>query len=95
MRTFPIVYTKGMRSYSTITAGANPCVFINMENFRIFVRGHNLFDIFYGKYSKEEEERILRRYIDIAPRENFEDIFEAIDKFVYFENRKKEDSDEE
>ena len=46
-------------------------------------------------FFKEEEERILRKYIDIALRENFADIFEAIDRFVYFENRKKEDSNEE
>ena len=61
----------------------------NMENFRIFVRGHNLFDIFYGKYHGEDETRILRRYINAAPRECFKDILDAIDKFVYFENRKK------
>ncbi len=62
----------------------------NMESFRIFVRGHNLYDIFYGRYHGEEETEILRRYIDAAPRECFRDILDAIDKFVYFENRKKE-----
>ena len=68
----------------------------NMENIRIFVRGHNLFDIFYGRYSKKEEEEILIRYIEEAPRECFADILNAIDRFVYFENRKKnEDADEE
>jgi hypothetical protein len=59
----------------------------NLENFRIFVRGHNLFDIFYGRYRKEETE-ILRQYIAEAPRETFQDILDAIDHFVYFENRK-------
>lgn len=60
----------------------------NMELIKTYVRGHNLFDIFYGKYRKDEEQ-ILKRYIDIAPREDFEDILSAIDKFFYFENRKK------
>ena len=53
------------------------------------MRGHNLFDIFYGPYKKQEGE-ILRRYIDLAPREDFKDILDATDRFVYFENRKME-----
>lgn len=60
----------------------------NMEAIKIYVRGHNLFDIFYGRYRNNEEE-ILKRYIDEAPRDNFKDILDAIDSFVYFENRKK------
>lgn len=67
----------------------------NMENFRIYVRGHNLFDIFYGRYSKSEEEEILMKYIDTAPRECFADILDAIDKFVFFENRKKTEGNDE
>lgn len=67
----------------------------NMENIRIFVRGHNLFDIFYGKYRNDAETEILRKYIDTAPRENFANILNAIDRFVYFENRRKEDSRDE
>lgn len=62
----------------------------NMELFRIYVRGHNLFDIFYSKYRNDAETEILKKYIDVAPRENFKDIFDKIDSFVYFENRKKE-----
>lgn len=61
----------------------------NLEAIKIYVRGHNLFDIFYGRYHGSEEQDILRRYIDAAPRETFQDIFDAIDSFVYFENRKK------
>ncbi len=61
----------------------------NIENIKIYVRGHNLFDIFYGKYHGEDEQRILKKYIDAAPRQAFQDIFDAIDSFVYFENRKK------
>ncbi|MEE3393274.1 MAG: AAA family ATPase [Lachnospiraceae bacterium] len=62
----------------------------NIEDIKIYVRGHNLFDIFYGKYhGGEKEQEILKEYIDIAPRSTFQDIFDAIDSFVYFENRKK------
>ena len=52
------------------------------------MRGHNLYDIFYGRYKKREQE-ILKAYIEAAPRENFKDILDAIDAFVYFENRVK------
>ena len=61
----------------------------HMEEIRTYVRGHNLYDIFYGRYKGEKETEILTRYIDEAPRETFADILEAIDGFVYFENRKK------
>ncbi len=60
----------------------------NIEMIKIYVRGHNLFDIFYGKYNEDEEEDLIRRYIEHAPRSVFEDILKAIDSFVYFENRK-------
>ncbi len=59
----------------------------NMENIRIYVRGHNLYDIFYGRY-KSQEEHILAQYIDVAPREIFKDILDKIDDFVYFNSRK-------
>lgn len=62
----------------------------NMEMIKTYVRGHNLFDIFYGRYHNSAEIEILKEYIDAAPRENFKDILDAIDAFVYFENRKKE-----
>ncbi|MDE7432210.1 MAG: hypothetical protein K2N34_09900, partial [Lachnospiraceae bacterium] len=65
----------------------------NMENIRIYVRGHNLYDIFYGRYRNDAETEILRKYINAASRENFEDILDAIDRFVYFENRKKSEDD--
>lgn len=61
----------------------------NIETIKIYVRGHNLFDIFYGKYKGDAQTEILKKYIDIAPRDTFKDIFDAIDSFVYFENRKK------
>ena len=60
----------------------------NMENIRIYVRGHNLYDIFYGRYKGEKEKQILGRYIEEADRDAFKDILDAIDEFVYFENKK-------
>lgn len=65
----------------------------NFESFKIYVRGHNLFDIFYGRYKKDAQTEILRKYIEIAPRDTFKDIFDAIDSFVYFENRKRTDDE--
>lgn len=59
-----------------------------MEMIKIYLRGHNLFDIFYGKY-REQELELLKQYIDIAPREDFQDILLAIEQFVYFESRKR------
>ena len=64
-----------------------------MENIRIYVRGHNLYDIFYGRYRNDAETEILRKYIDVAPRENFANILDAIDNFVYFEIRKRSEDD--
>ena len=61
----------------------------NIESIKIYVRGHNLFDIFYGRYHGSAEQEILKKYIDVAPHETFQDIFDAIDSFVYFENRRK------
>ena len=52
------------------------------------MRGHNLYDIFYGRF-KENETEILREYLRIAPKEDFKDILDAIDQFVYFDSRKK------
>ncbi|MCM1025877.1 MAG: AAA family ATPase [Roseburia sp.] len=58
----------------------------HMEEIRIYLRGHNLFDIFYGRY-REQERELLERYIDLAPREDFADIFAALEKFPYFESK--------
>ena len=60
----------------------------NMETVKIYMRGHNLFDIFYGRYKGEEENAILMKYIEAAPRSEFADILNAIDNFIYFMNRK-------
>ncbi len=59
-----------------------------MEEIRIHVRGHNLYDIFYGRY-KDNEQEILEKYIDAAPREDFADILDSIEAFLYFESRKR------
>lgn len=60
----------------------------NYESFKIHMRGHNLYDIFYGNF-KENETEILTKYLEIAPREDFADILDAIDRFVYFDSRRK------
>lgn len=59
----------------------------HMEEIRTYMRGHNLFDIFYGRY-KEQETELLERYIELAPREDFQDILDAFEKFPYFESRR-------
>ena len=60
----------------------------HFEAFKIYMRGHNLYDIFYGRY-REQETELLRKYLELAPREDFQDILDAIDSFVYFDSRKK------
>lgn len=59
----------------------------HMEEIKTYVRGHNLFDIFYGKYKNQETE-LLKQYIDLAPREDFQDILDAMERFAYFESRR-------
>ena len=59
----------------------------HMEEIKIHMRGHNLYDIYYGRY-KEQETELLTKYIEIAPREDFEDILTYIERFIYFESRK-------
>lgn len=59
-----------------------------MEPIKVYLRGHNLYDIFYGRF-KERESELLQQYIKLAPKEDFADILEAVDRFIYFENRKK------
>ena len=59
-----------------------------MEEIKVYMRGHNLYDIFYGRF-KERESELLQQYIKLAPKEDFSDILESINRFIYFENRKK------
>lgn len=60
----------------------------HFEQFKIYMRGHNLYDIFYGRF-REQETELFRRYLELAPREDFADILEAIDAFVYFDSRSR------
>ena len=60
----------------------------HFESFKIYLRGHNLYDIFYGLF-KEQETEILTKYLEIAPREDFADILDGVERFIYFDSRKK------
>lgn len=86
---YKLVSTKKMIEKTGIMIQSEQDLIKHMETIKIYVRGHNLYDIFYGKYHGEQETNILKKYIEFAPRETFDDILEAIDVFVYFENRKK------
>ncbi len=66
---------------------------LHMEDIRVYLRGHNLFDLFYGKF-RDQETELLKRYIDLAPREDFQDIFAALERFPYFESRRRKENDE-
>ena len=60
----------------------------HFEEVKIYLRGHNLFDIYYGRF-RDREKEILQKYLDIAPRDEFKDILDTIDSFVYFDSRKR------
>ena len=45
--------------------------------------------IFFTAALKKMKQSFLKRYIDLAPREDFADILDAIDRFIYFKSRKK------
>lgn len=62
----------------------------HMEEVKTYLRGHNLYDIFYGPYKKNET-ALLKKYIDLAPKEDFKDILDAVDRFLYFDSRKKKE----
>ena len=81
--------TKRMLRQTGIRINSKQDLKNNIELIKIYVRGHNLFDIFYGRYKGGRKDYLLKEYIDAAPRETFADILDAIDQFVYFENRKQ------
>lgn len=85
---YKLVSTKKMLDKLGLVIDSRQKLIDNMENIRIYVRGHNLYDIFYGRYKGERENAILRAYIETAPKKIFDDIFEAIDRFVYFQSRR-------
>lgn len=86
---YRLVSVKKMKERTGINIRTKEDLKKNFETIKIYVRGHNLFDIFYGRYKGEREQEILTRYIEVAPRETFADILETIDSFIFFENRKK------
>ena len=45
--------------------------------------------IFFTDGFKDKEQELLEKYIELAGREEFADILDAIDRFVYFDSRKK------
>ncbi len=65
----------------------------NLELIKTYVRGHNLFTMYYARYKGEREQELLKKYIEVAPRSVFQDILEPIDNFVYFDSRKKATND--
>lgn len=90
---FKLKSMKNMCERLGITIDSREDIIANMENIRMYVRGHNLYDIFYGRYKGECEREILNRYIEEADRDAFKDILDAIDSFVYFENKKTDSSE--
>ena len=62
----------------------------HMEQIKMYLRGHNLFDIFYGPYKKNER-KLLKKYIELAPREDFQDILGTIDDFIYFKSKRTQE----
>lgn len=61
----------------------------HMEEIKVYMRGHNLYDIFYGRFKGREAE-LLEKYIKLAPKEDFADILDSINRFIYFESRQKQ-----
>ena len=80
---------KKMLALRNFTIDSKEDIINHIEDIRIYVRGHNLYDIFYGRFKGENEKNILKQYIDVAPREIFRDILDAVDGFVYFNSRKR------
>lgn len=80
---------KNMQQKTGITIKSVKDIKMHMEEIKTYVRGHNLYDIFYGRYKGERELQILTDYINEAPREEFADILDAIDSFVFFDSKKR------
>ncbi len=91
---FKLGSTKRMIKKTGIRINSKQDIKDNIETIKIYVRGHNLFDIFYGRYKGGRKDDVLKQYIDLAPRDTFKDILDAIDSFVYFENRKQDVEEE-
>ena len=87
-----ILFSKWEQYLHKISSGRHLTEVLGKEigsiEFKIYMRGHNLYDIFYGRF-KEQETELLRKYLELAPREDFADILDAIDSFIYFDSRRK------
>ncbi len=88
---FKLASAKNMKQITGLNIRTKDDLKKNIETFKIYMRGHNLFDIFYGRYKGEKQTEILTKYIEVAPKSNFADILNAIDNFIYFMNRRIED----
>ncbi|MBO7354286.1 MAG: hypothetical protein J6U61_08555, partial [Lachnospiraceae bacterium] len=91
---YKLASAKNMRQMTGLNIRTKDDLKKNIETFKIYMRGHNLFDIFYGRYKGEKQTEILEKYIEVAPRSDFADILNAIDRFIYFMNRRIEDKEE-
>ena len=58
---YKLTSVKAMLKKTGIKIQSRQDIVDNIENIRIYVRGHNLYDIFYGRYKKQENE-ILTKY---------------------------------
>lgn len=47
--------------------------------------------IFFMEDTKKQETDLLERYIELAPREEFRDILDSIERFLYFESRARKE----
>ncbi len=79
-----------MRQQTGIEIRSKEDIRTNLETILIYGRGHNLYDIFYGRYRGRMEKEILQKYIDAADRSVFKDILDTIDSFMFFDSRKIE-----
>lgn len=86
---YRLVSVKKMKERTGIQIQSKEDLKKYFEEIKIYVRGHNLYDIFYGRYKGEKEQEILTKYIEVAPRETFSDILDSIDSFIFFESKKK------
>lgn len=85
---YKLTSVKKMLKRENISISCRDDIIKYMELFRIYVRGHNLYDIFYGRYKGEKEKNILKKYIEAAPRDTFKDILDSIDGFIFFDSKK-------
>ena len=59
----------------------------HLEDIRRYLRGHDLFDVFYAPWKGGKENAILAKYIAVAPRREFADILDAVERFDFFRGK--------